>query len=83
MLQRCQTHLAIDNLNIGQAGVTRLMKWMNKNKVSGPDKISPKVLNELAEDIAPHLTFIFTTSLETSRIPHQWKTTIVASIFKK
>ena len=46
------------------------------------DKISTKVLTKLAEDVAPHLTSIFTTSLETSRIPHQWETILVAPIFK-
>ena len=34
------------------------------NKASGSDKMSPKVLNDLAEDVGPHLTSIF-TSLET------------------
>ena len=50
------------------------------NKSSGPDKISSKVLNELAEDVAPHLTSIFTTSLGTGRISHQWNTVLVAPI---
>ena len=43
------------------------------------------MLNKLAEDVAPHLTSIFTTSFETGTIPmaHQWKSTLVAPIFKK
>ena len=52
------------------------------NKSSEPDKISPKVLNEFAEDVTLRLTFIFTTSLETGRISHQRKTALVACIFK-
>ena len=76
-------HPVIENLNITEAGVTKLLKGLNPNKASGPDKISPKVLNELAEEVSPHLTSIFNTSLETGRIPHQWKTALVAPIFKK
>ena len=59
----------MENLNIGQAGVTKLLKGCKMNKASGPDKISPNMLNELSEDIGPHLTAIFTTSMETGRIP--------------
>ena len=33
-----------ENLNISQAGVTNLLKGLNTNKASGPDKTSPKVL---------------------------------------
>ena len=51
-------------------------------KNSGPDKIWLKVLKELAEDVAPHLTSIFSTSLEIHRIHDQWKTFFVASIIK-
>ena len=76
-------HPVMENLNISQAGVTKVLKGLNTNKASEPDRISPEVLNELAEDVAPHLTSIFTTSLETGRIPHQWKTTLVVPIFKK
>ena len=53
------------------------------NKANGPDKISPQELKGLAEDVAPHLTSIFITSLETGRIPNQWKTILVLPIFKK
>ena len=72
----------LENL-ISWAGVTKLLKGLDMNKSSGPDKISPKVLNELTEDVAPHLTSIFTTSLGTGRISHQWTTALVAPIFKK
>ena len=48
-------HPVMETLNISQASVTKLLKGLNLNKASGPDKISPKVLNELAEDVAPPL----------------------------
>ena len=44
------------------------MERANTNKASGPDKISLKVLKELAEDVPPHLTSIF----HMYRIPRNW-----------
>ena len=49
----------MENLNISVAGVTKLLKGLNMKKASGPDKISLKVLNELAEDVAHHLIALF------------------------
>ena len=69
----------MENLNISPTSVTKLLKGLNMNKASGPYKISPKMLNEFAED----LTAIFTTSLVSGRIPHQWTSTLLASIFEK
>ena len=43
--------------------------------------MTTEMLNELAEDGVPNLTSIFTTSIETGRIPHKWH--LVAHIFKK
>ena len=76
-------HHAMENLNISQAGVTKLLKGSNTNKASKPDKISPNVLNELEEDTvltsppySPHRYI-------SGRIPDQWKTNLASRIFKK
>ena len=63
-------HPVMENLIISQAGVTKLLKGLNMNTPSGPDKIPPKVLNKLAEDVAIHLTSVFITSVEIGWIPH-------------
>jgi hypothetical protein len=46
-------------LSITCAGVLKLLHKLNPNKAAGPDNIRPKILNELAAEIAPILTIIF------------------------
>ena len=49
-------HPVMENLSSSWVGVTKLLKGLNKNKASGSDgsdKISSKVINELAEVLSP------------------------------
>ncbi len=47
------------------AGVEKLLQQLNVNKYSGPDNIPKRVLQELAPDLAPMLTSLFTQSITT------------------
>lgn len=49
----------------------------------GPDLIHPLVLRTLAGDIAPILKIIFQSSLQTGRVPDDWRQANVSPIFKK
>jgi hypothetical protein len=40
-------------------------------------------VEETAKEITPALTFIFQASINQSKIPSDWKTAIVAPVFKK
>jgi hypothetical protein len=44
---------------------------VNPNKEAGPDEIKPRVLKDLATEIAPILTIIFQTSLESGVVPSE------------
>ena len=70
-------------LDITCAGIQKLLGKLNSNKASGPDNIKPKVLKELAPEIAPILTIILNKSLETGEIPNDWRTAIVTPVYKK
>jgi hypothetical protein len=52
-------------------------------KATGPDSIPARLLKETAKEITPALTFIFQASINQSKIPSDWKTAIVAPVFKK
>ena len=53
------------------------------HKVSGPDNIQGRLLIEAAEELAPGLTFLFQISLDSRKIPTDWKSALVTPVFKK
>ena len=55
---------------------------LNPNKASGPDKISPRLLKE-HHKIAPILTKVFRRFLKFGIVPEDWKTALVAPVYKK
>lgn len=63
--------------------VKEKLQKLDVNKACGPDGIPPRVLRELAEEIATPLCALFNKSLQTGEIPEQWKTATVTAIFKK
>ena len=70
-------------ITITSKGVEGLLKGLNPNKASGPDEISPRLLKELHHEIAPILTKIYRSSLSTGIVPNDWKTALVAPVYKK
>ncbi len=56
---------------------------LNPNKAYGPDEISPRILKELAHEIAPMLSLIFQVSLDSGELPSDWKEASISPIFKK
>ena len=70
-------------INITENGVQKILANLNPHKAWGPDNISPRVLKELSSSIAPILTMIFRSSLNTGYVPQDWRNANVAPIFKK
>ena len=52
---------------------------LKANKAAGLDGICSVVLKELADEVSPLLTNIFTVSIETGSIPQDWKEAYVTS----
>ena len=50
-------------------GVTKLLKSHKIHKAAGPDRIVPRLLFELSEQLAPPQTSIFNKSIESGIIP--------------
>ena len=70
-------------IQIEQKGVEKLLSSLNSGKAAGPDDLPPRVLKELSSVISWFLTRIFQQSLETGKIPKQWKEANIIPIFKK
>ena len=64
-------------------GVKKLLSSLNPNKAAGPDRISSRVLKELADELYRPLTTLFQNSLNSGLVPNQWKSALVTPIFKK
>ena len=63
--------------------VYKLLENINVRKATGLDGVSNKLLKFAAHIVAPSLTEIFTTSINTGIFPTEWKTARVTPIFKK
>ena len=50
---------AMEDIEISEQGVTTLLQNLNPHKACGPDGIRPRVLKELAREIAPALVALF------------------------
>ena len=63
--------------------ILKLLQDLNPYKAAGPDQLKPLVLQKLRDMIAPILQVIFQKSLNTGKVPKDWKTAYVYRIFKK
>ena len=72
----------IDNIRVSHLTVKRILQNMKVAKASGPDGISPRILKNVAEEIAPVLARIFNFSLQTGKFPSIWKQANVTPLYK-
>ena len=68
---------------IEEEQVQRKLNNLNPNKSPGPDKIFPRVLKELSEELAKPLTILFNKSFQEGKLPCDWKLAEITAIFKK
>ena len=50
-------------------GITKLLQRLKPHKASGPDSLPPRLLRDLAQEIAPVLTILFQQIFNTGRTP--------------
>jgi hypothetical protein len=77
------THPVAPEISITTWGISKLLLALNTHKAARPDTTSPSILKDLAIDIAPILTTMYTLSQETSTIPNDWKKANVSPVCKK
>jgi len=73
----------IPPLIISVQGVTKLLQQLKTGKAPGPDSIPNIVLKTLANSIAPILTTIFQSSVNSGSLPKDWLGANISSAFKK
>ena len=70
-------------IQVDTAGIAKLLGEIDPYKAMGPDGIPPKLLKELANEVAPCMGLMFSASLKQSVLPNDWKTALVTPVFKK
>ena len=71
------------DIEITESRVLKLLQRLEIHKASGPDQISPRVLKEMANLVAPMLTVILKKSYDDGEVPEDWKTANITPVFKK
>ena len=78
-----QEHPSISDLTFTVAGVEKLLQNLKPGKASGPDNLSPRVLQKLSSTIAPAITKIFNKSYISGCVPDDWRHANVVPAYKK
>eukprot|EP00795_Rhopilema_esculentum_P007269 gene7269-12956_t len=71
------------DIDIREQMVLETLQSLKPSKSPGPDGLHPKVLREIAAQIANPLCFMFRASLQVGLIPGTWKLAHVTPIYKK
>ena len=60
-------------ISVSTQGVEKPLSNLNPTKAAGPDGIPPRVLRQLAREVAPILTKIYQSSPQTGEMPRDWR----------
>ena len=74
---------SLRNITITLRDVKEALCQLDPSKAPGPDGIPTHILKDCMDEIAPHLTDLFNTSLTQSTVPHEWKEANVVLVHKK
>ena len=82
LLPPVSDHPTMAEINITTGGVLKMLKQLQVHKAAGPDEISPRLLKDLADSIAPALTSIYRKSYVSSKVLEDWLRANVTPIYK-
>ena len=73
----------LNNVIITDEAVHKVLSSLKVNKSPGPDLIHPRLLRELAKELASPLKKLFHKTMNVGKIPDKWKMAEVRPIHKK
>ncbi|BHF83520.1 hypothetical protein SprV_0902666300 [Sparganum proliferum] len=72
----------IESVSFDEATVRKELMTLNESKSPGPDDIPPKLLKELAAELAKPLSMLFQASFEAGCLPADWKSARITPLHK-
>jgi hypothetical protein len=73
----------MEPVTVNEADILRKIRKLRKDAAPGPDRISPKILQQLEKSFLVPLKLLFNKTLIAGKVPSEWKTATVTPIFKK
>ena len=73
----------MEDIQVDEAGIRKLLQKTNPRKTTGPDSIPARILKDCATEVAPIITIIFNKSLQEGKVPEDWRHATVTAIYKK
>ena len=64
-------------------GIQKLLPGLDPNKACGSDQVLPRVLKELATQLAPIFTDLLNRSYDLGTVPNDWRHANVSPIYKR
>ena len=80
---RQRTDTRLSEIPISREKVIAAIDSLKEEAAPGPDEIPPKIYKELKEELAVPLVKLFSASLETGKIPDEWRDSIITPIYKQ
>ena len=73
----------LKDVTISKDRVRKKILSLNIAKSTGPDRVHPRLLKELAKIILEPLEKMFNLSLQSSKMPEEWKIGEISAISRK
>ena len=73
----------IETVEFIDSDIKQKIKKLKTSSAAGPDKIGPRLLQELSDIISYPLSVVYTKSLAEGYVPSDWKSANITPIFKK
>ena len=81
--KQSETGSVFEMVLIDRKKIKNKINKLRGDSAPGPDKINPRMLKELAHEMAEPLRRILNRSLNEGEVPEDWKTATVTPIYKK
>ena len=78
-----KVNAVLKDVKISKHSIRKKILSLNIAKSPGPDRVHPRLLKEIAEIILEPLEKMFNLSLQSSKMPEEWKIGEISAIFKK